>query len=126
MKRKVYKAVSFADLEKVGLTFELSQNSGGDLKVTKIHKDGVQAPISRLKSVLRVFVISPDHKVGVTPKQAHRCSQGLLVNTHRFLGTERQDKDWLKSGFASDEAKLASSKMKDMVSQTQKLYGGKS
>ena len=38
----------------------------------------------------------------------HRNRAGKVVECLRYVGVERMDKEWLKSGYASDQVKIAS------------------
>lgn len=73
------------------------------------------------------------YKLGIDTKYAvltltdvvgHRNSKNKFVIDHRILGYERIDKDWIKSGNASEDAYFASSSMRDMVSFVHKLANG--
>lgn len=123
MREVIYKYVSFADLASVGITIDVTE--GDEPKAEGIRKHGRSADLkTTLPKVLYILGIVDDHNLQIMPKQNHRDVHGKVVEDYRFIGKERTDKKWLNSGFASDEAKMSQSKMKDMVSYASRLSNG--
>lgn len=54
----------------------------------------------------------------------HRARNGNIVTCDRFVGSERLDKCWLNSGFASDEAKLAAKGDKSLIETIERMKHG--
>jgi len=119
----VERSVSFSDLLRAGIELVVSRVDG-ILQVTSGTDEGRPLNIRDLPSMLYTLGIVKDHNVVVQEKTQHRTMDGKLVEDYRFNGKERNDKKWLASGFASEEAKLSSSKMRDMVSYAGKLQNG--
>jgi hypothetical protein len=117
MRNVVYKSVSFTDLEAYGL--ELS------IEGSKIESARYKGAVVSLESVYKVLfnlgVLNNKH-LSVEEKANHRCQSTFLPTFNfRVVGEERKDKKWIRGGYASDEAKMASSRMKDMVQQASNL-----
>lgn len=119
----VYRPISFQDLALAGIQLTV-QNIEGILKVTKITKYGKRLDLDKLPDMLYTLGIVRDHNLEIQDKCQHRTISGKIVEDYRFVGKERNDKEWLKSGYASEEAKISSSKMKDMNSHLRKLSRG--
>jgi len=54
----------------------------------------------------------------------HRNLQGKAVECNLFMGFERLDKEWVKSGWASDEAFLASSNDPTLAKEVHEMNQG--
>ena len=57
-------------------------------------------------------------------KCSHRNLQGKVVEGNLFMGFERLDKEWVKSGWASDEAFLASSNDPTLAKEVHEMNQG--
>jgi len=115
----VYKTISFTDLEAYGLVLGVVDN-----KITGAAYKGKSVGLGQVYKALSDLGIKNDQHVQVQDKTEHRRANGQQTNNYRVIGRERNDKAWLESGYASDEAKLSSSKMKDMVGFVSKLSSG--
>lgn len=54
----------------------------------------------------------------------HRSRTGHVVTCDRYMGSERLDKDWLNSGYASEEAKLAAKGDKSLIETIERMKKG--
>lgn len=120
----IYKSLSFSDLESVGILVDVSRSSL-PLKVSSVTKNGDSIPIEELHNILYSVGISNNHYLEIQDVTTHRNLDNKVVEDYRFVGQERLDKVWLTSGYASDEVRMATSKMKDMSSFLGRLSGGR-
>lgn len=118
-KEVVYKAISFTDLESYGLILEVVGNG-----ISAATYKGKSVGLGQVYKALEDLGIRNNHHVSVQEKTEHRDSSGKTTFNYRIIGEERNDKAWLNSGYASDEAKMSSSKMRDMVGYANKLSNG--
>ena len=119
----VYRGVSLSDFLKAGIKLEVT-GEDDHLKISGGTEDGKPYNMKDLPQHLYSLGIVNDHNVKVMAKAMHRTMDGRMVDNYRIIGKERTDKQWLASNFASEEAKMASSRMRDMVSQTNRLANG--
>lgn len=119
----IYRSVSFHDLEQAGYKVTVRM-SGGFLKVKTVEKDGRIISLSELNKALKFLGLRINHRLSIEDKCEHIPISGGRYYGYRFLGEERGDKEWLKSGFASNEAKEVSSGMGDMVHYLQRMRNG--
>ncbi len=120
----VLRAISFTDLKSVGI--ELDVEEGEEfIRILGATKDGKPLDLNKgLKNILYQLGVIYDGNSTVEPKSTHRRINGKVTENYRITGKERTDRKWLTSGYASEEAKMASSRMKDMVAHTQRLSRG--
>lgn len=118
-------AISLSDLEKAGYEVEVSTSYDKDgAEVYSIHAlklNRVPCKLAELDKALHYLGMDNKVAYNVTEGVEHLDRSGKRVKNRRIVGTERHDKKWLQSGFASEEAKLASSGMRDMVSAVRQL-----
>lgn len=119
----IYRSVSFLDLEKAGYKITV-KHVDSFVKVKTVEKDGRIISISDLNKALKFLGLRINHSLTIEDKCEHIPISGGRYYGYRFLGEERGDKEWLESGFASQEAKEVSSGMKDMVSYLQRMRNG--
>ena len=119
----VYRGISFSDFLSAGIILKAA-TVDGKLIVASGTQNGKPLDLKKLPDMLFVLGIVKDHNVEVQPKSQHRRLDGKIVEDYRIVGKERNDKAWINSGFASDEAIMSSSKMHDMSSQAWKLQNG--
>lgn len=119
----IYRTVSFTDLESVGYQIYLTVD-GDTLSVNKVTKHGQTIKVTDLFKALKFLGLRINHNLSFESKCEHVTISGKRTNNFRVVGEERGDDEWLKSGFASDEAKMNSSGMKDMVSHIQRMSRG--
>jgi len=132
--RRPVQTISFHDLESVG--FEIfvqeftKEKPDGSLqtavKVVKVLKGGVDFDKEDMKELLYIMGIDTHgSNFWVTPKKKHRAlSQSTPVYNYRYMGYERVDKEYIKSGRASHEAIMYASSMRDMQEHAEKLQNG--
>jgi hypothetical protein len=53
----------------------------------------------------------------------HRSRGGKIVTCERFVGLERMDDKWLKSGYASEDVKLMAKDDASLVGELERLSG---
>ena len=116
----VDRAVSLSDFSSAGVMIEVGEVAGR-LEVLRVKDDGSPVTAKEFRDMLFTLGVSKKHPIEVQDKALHHMLNDRLVDDYRILGKERVDKDWLTSGYASEEAKLSSSRMKDMVSYSSKL-----
>lgn len=119
-KHVIYRAMSFTDLEALGIKITLSDLEG-ELEIASITHKGKSYS---LQSLLHQVGIRDNVFVHVSDKSTHVRATGQQTYNHRLVGEERNDRKWLMSGHASDEIQLASSKMRDMSEQLSRLSSG--
>lgn len=122
-KPTIYRSVSFLDLEKAGYKVTV-RVVGGMLKVKSAEKDGRMISLSELNKALKFLGLRINHRLSIEEKCEHIPISGGRYYGYRFLGEERGDQEWLKSGYASNEAKEVSSGMGDMVYYLQRMRNG--
>lgn len=124
----VYRTISLSDFLTAGIELEVKETPISDdvvdLEVVGGTEDGRPFNIAKLPEMLYTLGIVKDHNRQVMAKALHRKMDGKIVDDYRIIGKERSDKAWIQSGYASEEAKLSSSRMRDMVSYTSKLANG--
>lgn len=105
--------VSVAALQEVGFNLTVSENN----TIESIEQDHQRISESQFAEILhQVGMDTKNHKFIVIGPERHRYGDNPKIHfTHRLMGCERLDKDWIESGNASLEAYLASSKMEDML-----------
>lgn len=119
----VYKTISMADFSSVGICLDVSLVNDS-LKVVGGTRGGEKLDMKQLPDILYALGIQNDEHLEVMEKCFHRTLQGKVVEDYRIVGRERNDKEWILSGYASDEVKLSTSKMRDMVSYASMLKNG--
>jgi len=126
--------ISFEDLEALGFEifvqeFTKEKPDGSHqtaVKVVRVLKRGVVFPKNDMKELLYIMGIDTHNSnFWVTPKKKHRAlSKSEPVYNYRYMGYERTDKEYIKSGRASHEAIMFSSSMSDMQEHAEKLQSG--
>lgn len=119
----VYKSISFSDLRESGLELDI-QSNGDSYRIVGGKYKGKRVDTEDIYKALNLLGIRDNHFVEVMSVSEHINSKGIRVKDYRVVGQERSDKKWIASGFASDEAKMASCKMKDMVGYASQLSNG--
>jgi len=132
--RRPIQYVSFYDLENLGFDvyvqeFNKQKPDGSQdtaVKVVKVTKEGGEFSKQDMKDFLYILGIDTyDSTFWVTPKKKHRAlSSEQPVYHYRYMGYERKDEQWLKSGRASQEAIMYASNMPDMSEQAHKMRHG--
>lgn len=123
----VYRSISVTDLEQAGYEILLNaenSTSESSLKVERVFKDGEVVPLDKFYHGLYFLGLRVNKHLILEPQGLHVRSNGQQTDNYRFTGQERNDKEWLKSGYASEEAILSSSKMGDMVRGGMQLQKG--
>ncbi len=131
-KNVVYRSISFSDLHKAGYQIEVEQKESVILngeeqerfQVTKVTKSGKPITNRQLMDALRFLGLKLNQYLHIVSIQEHVALDGKRTTCHRFLGEERSDTEWVKSGYASDEAFMSSSKYEDMGAYAHKLANG--
>lgn len=133
-KKRPIRTVSFADLEHLGFTilvqeFTKELDNGHEkpaVKVVRADKNGIPCSRQDMQELLYSFGIDTKGcKWWVVPKTTHRCMHTKEpVYNYRYMGYERLDPVWVRSGLASEEAIMRSSRMGDMVETTNKMKRG--
>ena len=110
----IYRAISLTDLEKAGYRFSIEDNPVS-LKIYKVKKDGKPMAIDEFYEGLFILGIQLNKHISLQDRCQHLRLDGTRTNNYRIGGQERNDKDWLNSGYASEEAILSTSRMSDMT-----------
>lgn len=115
----VIRTVSFKDLESVGYHIELvtvpQEDKEPQYDLGKVFKDGQLQSKEQFYQALYFLGINTRHCVPtVLPETLHRDCNNKVIKAHRISGPERLDTQWVKSKYASNEAKIYSSRMRDM------------
>jgi len=119
----IYRTISFSDLESVGYKVEI-EREGDKIKVGKVTKHGGRIEKKELFEAIKFLGVKLNNKLSIEEKCDHTTLQGNRVTNFRIVGEERSDRKWITSGFASDEAKMNSSRMGGMVDELSRLSGG--
>lgn len=123
----VYRSISVTDLEQAGFQILLSSKSStteSSLKVERVFKDGEVVSLDTFYQGLYFLGLQLNKLLILEPQCHHVRLDGTETDNYRFTGQERSDKEWLHSGYASEEAILSSSKMKDMVKGGMQMQKG--
>lgn len=103
--------ISLAAFRLLGYNVDVSD----DKTVLTITKDGRTLPPEEVSNILYSLGVDIDRPTEISGPEPHRLGNNPKVYIdYRVLGTERSDMSWIRSGNASDEAFMASCKMKDM------------
>lgn len=113
----VYRRISFVDLEECGYSIGLLKNNDATLIDPLNSTEGIFEAIYTLG-------VMNNHYLEIQGPNTHRRLTGERANSYSIVGEERNDKEWLKSGWASDERKMTSSKMGDMLEAATMLGRG--
>lgn len=119
----IYRSISVTDLESAGYQILLDM-SGERLKVQRVFKDGMLVPLDTFYEGLYFLGLQVNKHLVLDAQCHHIRLDGTPTDNYRFTGQERNDSGWLRGGYASEEAILSSSKMKDMVSSGMKMQKG--
>ena len=119
----VYRSISVTDLEVAGYQI-LVDISGDSLKVERIFNDGALVPLDTFYHGLYFLGLQINKHLVLEPQCHHVRLDGSPTDNYRFTGQERNDKEWLRGGYASEEAILSSSKMGDMVKGGMQMQKG--
>ncbi len=119
MSYAVQRTISFTDLEDAGYNIIVHVAEDETLYIEESQRH-------QIYKALKVLGIKINVHTSVEIQQVchHRTMSGKETTNHRFLGLERTDREWLNSGYASDEVKVSRSKMGDMSRQLHKLANG--
>lgn len=122
----IYKWVSIYDLMRVGYDFKIipPETSQDDYKIEYITHCGMGMTLDTFKEQLLYLGI--DTRTCFQMRSCiHRSVQtGERQFGIRFGGLEREDQDWLDSGFASKEMIMKMSNFDDMDEVEQELANG--
>ncbi len=110
----VYRSISVTDLEKAGFQI-LVKDVDGKLEVRRVFKDGKKYSLEEFFNGLHYLGLELDNLLTLEEPCHHVMLSGKPTNNYRFIGQERSDISWIRGGYASEEAILNSSRMKDMV-----------
>lgn len=116
-KQVVYRRISFVDLEDCGYTIGLMNDDG------KIVVDPLKST-SGVYDAIKYLGVKTNSALEIQGRCEHVRINGKRVFGYSFIGEERNDKEWLESGFASEEVRLNTSKMGDMLETVNKLKRG--
>lgn len=122
----IYKWVSILDLMRVGYDFKIAppETSKDDYKIEYITHCGMGMTVDTFKQQLWHLGIDT-RVVFMMQSKYHRSVQdGKVQYGLLFGGLEREDQDWLDSGFASKEALLKMSNFDDMAEVDEALSHG--
>ena len=123
----IWRSISFGDIQQAGYNIEVSTDDldPEKCKITSITKNGERISRRDLNEALVILGLKNNQHLHVEPETEHRTLGGSRYTGHRFTGEERSDEDWIKSGYASEEAYLATSKFgASMVQQAMRMQKG--
>lgn len=115
----IYTSISFTDLEQLGFTVDV-RLEGESYQITRIRRNGKTVELGTLLWSCGII----DNMFVNVDKCEHLRVNGQRTINYRLTGEERFDDEWMKSGHASDERKLTSSSMGDMVHYAKTLRNG--
>lgn len=126
--------ISFHDLKDIGIEvivkeFDKELDNGQTktaVKVVEVLRNGKPFPRHYMMEFLWILGIDTrNQKFWVRPKQPHRAlTTKDRVYDYRYMGYERLDKEWIRSGRASEEAIALSSRMSDMGDHLNQMKNG--
>ncbi len=119
----VFRSISVTDLEQAGYQI-LVQAGGATLKVDRVFQNGKRVKLNVFYGGLYYLGLKINKHLFLEPQCHHVRLDGTVTDNYRFTGQERNDKEWLDSGYASEEAVLSASKMTDMVKDGMQLQKG--
>lgn len=122
----VYKWVSIYDLMRVGYDFKIvpPETSQDDYKIEYITHCGMGMTLETFKEQLWHLGIDTS-VVFLLKSSIHRSVQdGKRQFGLRFGGLEREDNDWIQSGFATKEVTMKMSNFHDMDEVDEALSNG--
>lgn len=121
--RIVYRTISLTDLEAAGFEIAIKKTPRG-FEQGEVLRLGEVLPPTEFKDALYFLGLQLNPHLKIQDSCQHVTIDGQRTFNFRFIGEERNDKEWLTSGFASEEAILSSSNMKDMVSHGMSMQKG--
>ena len=129
MRNKVVRCLSFHDIIYAGYDIieqEIQKVNKKKKVIYKIAKDGEELSPEEFQELLFQMGLDPfaGEKEKVLGPDKHRTLMGDVAYQRRFMLPERLDKDWLDSGYASDEALATTSGMRDMATAISSLQRG--
>ena len=123
--RIVYRSISFTDLYEAGYKISVVWDDILEtLRVADIFKDGKQLTKKDLSEALHYLGLKDNKHLTLKGRCQHVRLNGKKTMNYRFIGEERSDSKWIKSGFASEEANLNSSKMGGMLHDGMQMQRG--
>ncbi len=119
----VYRSISMSDLERAGYQV-LIKVVDEKLYVERVFKDSKRLEIKEFHHGLFFLGLKINNLLILEPQCHHVKLNGQPTYNYRFTGQERNDEEWIKGGFASEEAILSSSRMGDMVDDAMRMQKG--
>jgi len=113
----VYRRISFKDLEECGYSIGLMNDDGKTIIDPLKSTSGIYEAINFLG-------VKTNSALEVQGRCQHVRISGKRVYGFSLIGEERNDREWLTGGFASEEVKLSTSKMGDMLETVNRLKRG--
>lgn len=120
MKKAVQRSISFTDLQNAGYHIQLNEAGTGEDYRVKMAES--QPP--EIFKALKTLGLDVNEMITIQPECDHRTMGGKMTHNYRVTGRERVDKAWLRSGYASEEAQMADSRMGGMAAQCNRLSNG--
>lgn len=122
----VYRSLSFYDLERAGFKISVTKSTDDSeiYQIRSVSKGGTNINLRDFYKALYTLGIKNNHHLHVEPETEHVTLEGKRYSGHRVSGEERSDGEWIKSGFASEEAYLSNSKYSDMVQHGMRMQRG--
>ena len=107
--------ISLYDLERLGYIVEVIEDTEKGLSIVgDVQKSRKSISRQDFDNLLYQLGMDSRHGYILSDICEHKALDDNIVNFRRIVGVERNDKKWLASEHASYEAKMSSSKMKDM------------
>lgn len=119
----VYRSISVTDLELAGFQI-LVKTEDEKLKVRRVFKDGEKVSLDVFYKGLYFLGLKLNKLLILEPQCYHVRLNGRPTDNYRFTGQERNDREWIDGGYASEEAILSSSRMGGMVGGGMQMQRG--
>lgn len=119
--------VSFYELRHLGVEIEVESTQLGNpsYKIVKFNWKGKNYSEEDIEKVLwRLGLNVKQYRYEIEEPCAHKTTVHGVKVDYRFSAPERLDKEWITTGNPSEEAKLASCKMKDFTRVAHHLANG--
>lgn len=105
----------------------VSEQDLNDEHVSKmVDRFGIDVVLNKLFGFDKDEFVSDEHPYFyevIECEHRQRMHPHKIVKCKRYSGIERLDKEWIKGGMASDEAKMSARNDKDYLNEIKKLGG---
>lgn len=124
MKQKPYRWVSLSDLHRADFQISVSKDTEKNLSVKSVRYQGSEITLRAFEKALWAIGIDTRAHPLLVQYNKHTTVLSQPVETFRFGSVERADKQWLESGYASEEVLLYTSNWSDIGEVAHSLQTG--